>query len=75
MGICVWSRSAYGAPSVNRPFSERRIRRRAASDSLPYVRDLKIPSKGRLRAGERCNMAVFNERETELGELARAAVA
>ena len=37
VGICVWSRSAYGAPSVSRPFSDRRIRRRAASDSLPLV--------------------------------------
>ena len=33
VGTCVWSRSAYGAASVSRPFSERRIRRRAASTS------------------------------------------
>ena len=37
VGTCVCSRSAYGAASVSRPFSERRIRRRAASDSLPLV--------------------------------------
>ena len=37
VGTCVCSRSAYGAASVSRPFSDRRIRRRAASDSLPLV--------------------------------------
>ena len=47
MGICVCSRSAYGAASVNLPFSDRRIRRRAASASLPLALFQATPSRAR----------------------------